>query len=144
MIFMIGYKRKDDYFKLPAEIMCMELNPYELAIYSYIVYLTRKNEKQISCHPSLKKIGNAFGINKNTVLKYVRSLENKELIRTYPTKVFTKRGKVQNGNLRYVLLPIENAFRIYQKEKFIKAQKELAKIRFQNAIKNGKNIKKIG
>lgn len=141
---MIGYKRKDEFFKLPTEIMCMELNPYELAIYSYIVYLTRKNEKQISCHPSLKKIGNTIGINKNTVLKYVRSLENKELIRTYPTKVFTKRGKVQNGNLRYVLLPIETAFRIYREEKFKKAQKELAKIRFQNAIKNGKKTEKTG
>ncbi len=110
----------------------------------HIVYLTRKNEKQISCHPSLKKIGNAFGINKNTVLKYVRSLEDKELIRTYPTKVFTKSGKVQNGNLRYVLLPVENAFRIYQEEKFKKVQKELAKIRFQNAIKSGKKIRKTG
>ena len=48
-------------------------------------------------------------MSKNTVAKYVRSLEEKGLIRTQPTKVFSRDGKTLNGNLLFTICPIQAA-----------------------------------
>ena len=47
-------------------------------------------------------------MSKNTVKKYVASLEKKRFISTEPTTVHTQNGK-RNGNLRYTILPIQRA-----------------------------------
>lgn len=133
---MFTIKEYKDLVEVPAKVMMMNLNPYELAIYSFLLYLTRKHKSQKSCHPSMKTIGDTFGINKNTVLKYVRSLEDKLLIETYPTKIFTKSGKTQNGNLRYVILSVENAFKNYQERKQQENLKKLAKLNYESQTKN--------
>ena len=52
-------------------------------------------------------------MSKNTVKKYVESLERKGFIYTEPTKVKTKHGRTHNGSLLYTLQPfkpIEEAF----------------------------------
>ena len=41
----------------------------------------------------------ALGMCENTVSKYVRSLEEKDLIRTEPTMIRSKEGRSLNGNL---------------------------------------------
>lgn len=46
-------------------------------------------------------------MSKNTVKKYVQSLERKGLIYTEPTKVRTKDGRVHNGSLLYTIQPIK-------------------------------------
>ena len=51
-------------------------------------------------------VGNATGMSKNTVRKYVESLERKGFIRTEPTKVITRDGRVHNGSLLYTIQPI--------------------------------------
>ncbi len=48
-------------------------------------------------------------MSRNTVCKYVRQLEEKELIATEPTSVHTSKGEKLNGNLLYTILPIEQA-----------------------------------
>lgn len=48
-------------------------------------------------------------MSKNTVAKYVRSLEEKGLIRTEPTVVRSKDGRLLNGNLLYTICPIHAA-----------------------------------
>ena len=48
-------------------------------------------------------------MSKNTVAKYVRSLEEKGLIRTEPTVVRSKGGRLLNGNLLYTICPIQAA-----------------------------------
>ena len=42
----------------------------------------------------------------STVKKYVESLERKGFIRTEPTKVITRDGRVHNGSLLYTIQPI--------------------------------------
>ena len=49
------------------------------------------------------------GMSANTVAKYIKQLEEKRLIDTEPTKVKTKAGLVQNGNLLYTIRPIQEA-----------------------------------
>ena len=46
-------------------------------------------------------------MSKNTVKKYVQSLERKGFIYTEPTKVRTKDGRVHNGSLLYTIQPIK-------------------------------------
>ena len=48
-------------------------------------------------------------MSRNTVRKYVKSLEEKRLISTEPSSVTLKSGKKQNGNLVYTVLPIQEA-----------------------------------
>ena len=49
-------------------------------------------------------------MSENTVSKYVRSLEEKGLIRTEPTMVRSKDGRPLNGNLLYTIRPIQELF----------------------------------
>ncbi len=52
-------------------------------------------------------------MSRNTVCKYVRQLEEKELIATEPTSVRTSKGEKRNGNLLYTILPIEQAKKFF-------------------------------
>ena len=75
------------------------------------------NEQAVTvcCHSqskvtSFETIGKAVGIrSKNTVMKYVRMLEEKELIETEHTVVEHRDGTLRNGNLMYKMLPIKQA-----------------------------------
>ena len=48
-------------------------------------------------------------MSKNTVMKYVRLLEEKDLIETKRTIVERHDGVLRNGNLMYRILPIKQA-----------------------------------
>ena len=54
-------------------------------------------------------------MSRNTVCKYVRLLEERELIATESTAVHTSQGKKLNGNLLYTILPIEQAKQYFYK-----------------------------
>ncbi|MCM1061757.1 MAG: helix-turn-helix domain-containing protein, partial [Eubacterium sp.] len=80
------YPKRDsikDYFPLPNEIFFLNLSYGEIALYSYLLY--RENRENFQCYPSYKTIGQALKMSKNTVRKYVRQLEEKQLISTQPT-----------------------------------------------------------
>ncbi len=113
------YSKRDpikDYCPLPNEIFCLGLSYGEIAVYSYLLY--RENRKSFQCYPSYKSIGSALHMSRNTVCKYVRRLEERELITTEPTSVFTKSNKKLNGNLLYTILPIEQAKQHFYKRQF--------------------------
>ncbi len=104
------YPKRDpikDYFPLPNEVFYLGLSYGEIAVYSYLLYC--ENRKSFKCYPSYKTIGKALKMSRNTVCKYVRQLEEKELIVTEPTSVHTSKGEKRNGNLLYTILPIEQA-----------------------------------
>ena len=96
-----------NYFPLPNEIFCLDLCSGEIAVYAYLMY--REDRKTFQCYPSYKTIGRALKMSRNTVRKYVKSLEEKRLISTEPSSVTLKSGKKQNGNLVYTVLPIQEA-----------------------------------
>lgn len=49
----------------------------------------------------------------NTVRKYITRLEDKHLIETLPTTVWTMDGTTRNGTLLYTVLPIHEAVNYY-------------------------------
>lgn len=129
----LGYRPNDvkrRFFPLPNEIFTLDLCAGEIAVYAFLMY--RENRKTYQCHPSLKTIGNATGMTKNTVKKYISSLEEKRLIYTEPTSIFTKTGKKYNGSLLYTIRPIADAKQYHYEQQLInletqeKARKQAA------------------
>lgn len=78
------------------------------------------------------RLGNAVGMSKNTVRKYVDSLIEKRLITAEPTSVITQKGEKRNGNLCYTIRPIREALEQYYKEQLIRLHEER---RSQTALK---------
>ena len=111
-----------DYFPVPNEIFCLGLSGGEIAVYAYL--LRCENRKTFQCYPSYKTIGNAIGMSKNTVKKYVDSLIKKRLITTEPTSVITQKGEKRNGNLCYTIRPIGEALEQYYEEQLIRLHEE--------------------
>ena len=113
MKFQQWPKRDPDknYFKVPNEVFHIGLSYPEISIYCYL--LSIEDRETYQCYPSYKTIGKALGMSENTVSKYVRSLEEKGLIRTEPTMVRSKDGRPLNGNLLYTIRPIQAAIELF-------------------------------
>ena len=116
-----------NYFPLPNEIFCLGLTGGEILVYSYLMFC--EDRKTFQCHPSYRTIGDAIGKSKNSVRKYVAGLENKRLITTEPTEIYTKSGQKHNGNLLYTVRPIEEAKQYYFEQQMRKAEQESARQR---------------
>lgn len=109
-----------DYFPTPKAIFRLGLDFGEIAVYLFLMYC--EDRKTFKCHPSYSTIGDALGMSKNTVKKYVDSLECKEFIYITPTIVRTRDGRVHNGNLEYTILPIKPLEDAYFEEQLRKAE----------------------
>ena len=92
-----------NYFPLPNEIYQLGLSSGAIAVYGYLLRIEDRTTYQ--CHPSYATIGDAVGMSKNTVRKYVSELEERRLIQTEPTSITTVDGRKRNGSLRYRALP---------------------------------------
>lgn len=123
-----------DYFPLPNEVFRLGLTYGELAVYSYLMY--RENRKTFKCYPSYKTIGNAIGMSKNTVRKYVKSLEDKQLISTQPTTIIRKDGHKLNGSLLYTIRPIDEAVNYYYEQQMIQLEQDVHRTRIQKKLES--------
>ena len=119
-----------EYFPMPKSIFRLGLTAGEILVYTYLMYC--EDRKTFQCHPSYKTIGNAVGMSKNTVKKYVDSLIEKQLITAEPTSVYTQKGEKRNGNLLYTVRPIEDAVEYHYEQQMIRLECE---IRCQSALK---------
>lgn len=109
-MYISDAKRKSaahNYFPMPNQIFNLGLSAEEIATYAYLMF--RENRKTYTCYPSFQTIGDGIGKSKNSVMKYVRGLEEKHLIYTEYTQVWGKGGKLRNGNLLYTIRPIQEA-----------------------------------
>ncbi len=61
-------------------------------------------------------------MSRNTVSKYVKQLEEKQLIRTEHTDIRTASGVKRNGNLLFTVLPIEQAKSLYFEQQLQRAE----------------------
>ena len=95
------------FFLLPNEIFTLGLSPGELSVYAYLIFCEDRETHQ--CWPSIGKICQHTGMSANTVAKYIRQLEERQLIDVEPTKVRTKSGEVRNGTLQFTIRPIQEA-----------------------------------
>ena len=77
----------------------------------YLLY--REDRESFECWPSSKTIGTALHMSKDTVLKYVHRLEEKDYIMAEPTQVQRRDGSKWNGNLKYHIRPIQSVIKRY-------------------------------
>ena len=136
------YPRRDaikNYFPLPNEIFLLGLNTGELAVYSYLMYC--EDRKTFQCHPSYKTIGRAIRKSENSVRKYVAALEDKGLIRTEQTSIFTKTGRKQNGSLLYNIRPIQEAIDLFNARQLYRLEAESAR---QHTAKKLAKLDRVG
>ena len=130
MIF--GSQKRDprkNFYMVPNEILRLGLSVGEIAVYNYLIYCEAHNTYQ--CYPSYRKMGEALGLTRKTVMKHVRSLEDKCLISTEQTTVTLKSGKKQNGNLLYTIRPIQEAVEYHYQQQMIRLNEEIMR---QNTI----------
>lgn len=130
-----GWRKLDpleNFFSLPNQIYSLGLEAGEIAVYGYLRSL--KNRETYQCWPSYKTIGRAVGMSKNTVKKYVSSLEDKRLISAEPTTVRTKNGK-RNGNLRYTILPIQRAVDYFHEQQLAKLDLDAERWRAEQKLR---------
>ena len=120
--------KEKNFFLLRNEIFELKLNEYEFQIYAYLIRIEDRNTYQ--CIASYPPIAKALGFAVNTVAKYVRTLEERGLIRTERTEFVTKDGRKRNGCLRYHILPFHQALDRHREQQL--AELELATAR-QNA-----------
>lgn len=92
---------------MPNEIFTLGLSAGEIAVYAYLIFC--EDRETHLCYPSFRKIGERTGMSLNTVRKYITQLEDKRLIETLPTTVWTLDGTARNGTLLYTILPIHEA-----------------------------------
>ena len=112
--------KKNNYFPMPNEIFYLGLNYGEIAVYAYL--MSCEDRETYQCYPSYNTIGKALKMSKKTVMKYVKSLEDKCLITTEHTTVTLKSGQKQNGNLRYTIRPIKEAKDYFYRRQMMKLE----------------------
>lgn len=130
------------YYLVPNEVFNLGLSSHEIAVYNYL--LRCEDRRTYQCHPSYRTIGRAVQLSENTVRKYVAGLEEKGLIRTEPSTIITKDGRVRNGSLIYNIRPIQEALEQNYQRQFrqveesverAKVQKRLAELEQRNSLK---------
>ncbi len=125
---------KGKFFPLPQRIFSLGLSSGEILVYAYLLY--REDRKTFKCHPSYTTIGEAVGMSKNTVKKYVDGLVEKRLIETCYTTVQTKDGHVHNGTLEYTLLPLNMAEEYYDAKQMKRLVQEQARVNIFKKLAN--------
>ena len=121
-----------NYYPVPKVICQLGLSPGEIAVYSFLLFC--EDRKTYQCYPSYRTIGEAVGMSRNTVCKYVRSLEEKGLIRTERTTVTLKDGRRRNGSLLYTILPPEQAVEQFNRRQLAKAEAAAERRRIQDTL----------
>ena len=107
--------KQKHFFLLSNSVFDLELNVYELGIYAYLIRV--EDRRTYQCVVSFPTIADKLGISVNTVAKYVRTLEERGLIRTERTDIMTRDGRKRNGCLRYTIPPIRQAVDRFHQQK---------------------------
>ena len=120
------------YYLVPNEVFNLGLSSHEIAVYNYL--LRCEDRRTYQCHPSYRTIGRAVQLSENTVRKYVTSLEEKELIRTEPSTIITKDGRVRNGSLIYTIRPIQEALELNYQRQFLRAERDMERAKAEKRL----------
>ena len=120
------------YYLVPNEVFNLGLSSHEIAVYNYL--LRCEDRRTYQCHPSYRTIGRAVQLSENTVRKYVAGLEEKGLIRTEPSTIITKDGRVRNGSLIYNIRPIQEALEQNYQRQFQQAERDIERAKAEKRL----------
>ena len=126
-------------FPLPNSVFSFGLSVGEVAVYGYLLY--REDRESYECWPSYRTIGAALCMSRNTVMKYVHRLEEKDFIMTEPTQVKRSDGFKWNGNLKYRVRPIQSVIKRYNDAQMKKARLEQERFRLESLAKKFPGLK---
>ena len=126
--------RVGHFFPLPNSVFSFDLSVGEIAVYGYLLY--REDRETYECWPSYRTIGTALRMSRNTVMKYVHRLEEKEFIVTEPTQVRRMDGTKWNGNLKYRVRPIQSVVKRWNARQAEKAEQERKLLRAMKIADN--------
>ena len=73
-------------------------------------------------------------LSENTVRKYVAGLEEKGLIRTEPSTIITKDGRMRNGSLIYTIRPIQEALELNYQRQFLRAERDIERAKAEKRL----------
>ena len=122
----------DHGYLVPNEVFNLDLTSHEIAVYNYL--LRCEDRRTYRCHPSYRTIGQAVRLSENTVRKYVAGLEEKGLIRTEPSTVTTKDGRMRNGSLIYTIRPIQEALELNYQRQFLRAERDIERAKAEKRL----------
>ena len=112
----VGWEHVKNCFPVPNILLDMDLPASAVAVYLYL--LRSADRKTDQCHPSEATIAKRLHLSRNTVAKYVRLLEERGLIITEHTKIITKNGIKKNGNLLYMIIPLQKVMEQHYEQQF--------------------------
>ena len=112
----VGWEHVKNCFPVPNILLDMDLPASAVAVYLYL--LRSADRKTDQCHPSEATIAKRLHLSRNTVTKYVRLLEERGLIITEHTKIITKNGIKKNGNLLYMIIPLQKVMEQHYEQLF--------------------------
>ena len=104
------------YFPIPKAIFQVDLPPSTIAVYVYL--MSREDRTTYECVVGHEDIARATGMSIKTVPKHIRLLILRGLIETERTKLYTKKGEVRLGKMKYKIKPIEPIAAIHEERKF--------------------------
>ena len=120
-------KKLGNYFMVPNAIFHLGLHQTAIAIYAYLMCI--EDRRTYQCIASYSTIAKALSTSPNTVAKYVKHLEESDLIRTERTEITTKEGVKRNGCLKYHILPIKRAIELYHERQMEELDRSVAQQR---------------
>lgn len=104
------------YFPIPKAIFQVDLPPSTIAVYVYL--MSREDRSTYECVVGHEDIARATGMSIKTVPKHIRLLILRGLIETERTKLYTKKGEVRLGKMKYKIKPIEPIAAIHEERRF--------------------------
>ena len=108
------------YYLVPNEVFNLGLTSHEIAVYNYL--LRCEDRRTYQCHPSYRTIGRSV------------QLSEKGLIRTEPSTITTKDGRVRNGSLIYTIRPIQEALELNYQRQFLQAERDMERAQAEKRL----------
>lgn len=119
-----------NFFTLPDELFYLNLGHGPITVYAYLLCCEDRRTHQ--CHPSYNTIADAAGLSVNTVMKYVTTLVDKQLITMEHTSYMDDKGMKWNGNNCYTILPIRQAADAFYQEAMNRLKEDVEHQRIVN------------
>lgn len=126
-----------NFFTLPDELFYLNLGHGPITVYAYLLCCEDRRTHQ--CHPSYNTIADAAGLSVNTVMKYVTTLVDKQLITMEHTSYMDDKGMKWNGNNCYTILPIRQAADAFYQEAMNRLKEDVEHQRIVKLLRKSEN-----
>ena len=109
-----------NFFTLPDGVFCLGPGHGAITVYAYLLYC--ENHRTHQCHSSYNTITDTTGLSVNTVMKYVTTFVNKQLITVEHISYMDDKGMKWTGNNLYTVLPIQQAAGVFYQRQMNKLE----------------------